>query len=159
MNKIFTGNDRAKELGFKNYRDFVIFLATKNGRKWNGKYTEENPLTARIDHGRWCADCECRESSFVEPSDNNFYLCAGCGNVKTKGDARTVVFPENKKEIEEELLKRELDVEIDSEMIDTQIILKPNLVKSKHIARSWKSSEGIKDLKKQHKQAKKVKNG
>ena len=37
MEKIFSGMDRAKELGFTTYRDYLTALGIKYGHRWNGK--------------------------------------------------------------------------------------------------------------------------
>lgn len=52
----------------------------------------DKPVVARIDHGRWIADCECNGAEYVDPGEPIFY-CLSCGNTEYQGHVRPVVFP------------------------------------------------------------------
>lgn len=55
-----------------------------------------DPVTARVDHGRWIADCECRGAEYVDPEEPMFW-CFSCQNLANGGKARPVKFPDGKK--------------------------------------------------------------
>lgn len=152
--KIFTGQDRARELGFDTYRNFMIKLAVNNSRPWKGEFTEDKPLYAYVDNGRWSVMCECGSGYYAEPTDSEFGYCPACGNAVVDGAARSIIFPEDREDIEKELLERELIIKIPLSKVDTQTMLMPGLVKPKYIDRSWKPGETIKMLQKEHKNAK-----
>lgn len=151
--KIFTGQDRARELGFDTYRNFMIKLAVNNGKPWKGEFTESNPLFAYVDNGRWSTMCECNSGYYVEPTDSEFGYCPVCGNAVVDGAARRIIFPEDKEDIEQELLERELISKIHPDKIDTQTILMPGLVRPKYIARNWQPGETVETLREEHKNA------
>lgn len=152
--KIFTGLDRARELGFDNYRNFMIKLAVNNGNPWKGEFTESNPLYAYVDNARWSVLCECSSPYYADPTDDKFGYCPVCGNAVLDGAARRMIFPADREDIEQELLERELDSKIHPDKITTQAMLMPGLVKPKYIDRSWKPGESVKDLQKEHKKVK-----
>lgn len=144
MDKIFSGNDKAKELGYKNYREMIAGLAARRGYVPGVEIGGTN-VFARIDFGRWIADCECGSANYVEPSDP-VYFCATCGNAANEGKLRGVTFPENRAEIEAELLKREVLINPKLKPIDRAINARgaiPGLV------RSWMPGETTQVLKSQ----------
>ena len=63
-------------------------------------------VAARINHGRWLADCPGCNSAFVMALDQPVYMCVECGNHANDGKWLAVTFPANRKAIEDELLKR-----------------------------------------------------
>jgi hypothetical protein len=65
---------------------------------------ESAPVKARIDFGRWIADCECNGAEYVDP-DEPVFLCLSCLNQAHGGRLRRVIFPpeEIRKRIEERL--------------------------------------------------------
>jgi hypothetical protein len=144
MEKIFSGNDKARELGFKSFREMTIGLAERKGLK-PGVETDKSRVYARVDFGRWIADCECGAANYVEPSDP-VYFCATCGNAASGGKWRGVVFPENRAEIEAELLKRDVLVNPKMKPIDGAINAKSVLP---GLARSWMPGETVELLKNQ----------
>lgn len=144
MDKIFSGNDKAKELGYKNYREMIAGLAARRGYVPGVEIGGTN-VFARIDFGRWIADCECGSANYVEPSDP-VYFCATCGNATSGGKLRGVVFPENRAEIEAELLERVVFVNPKLKPMDAAINARsavPGLV------RSWMPGETVQTLKMQ----------
>lgn len=108
MDKIFDGEDKAKELGYLNYVDMVLELASIKNKQISNEAIKNNPVYARIDFGRWLADCECGAANYISRSNLNFYYCVTCGNIMTNGKVRSVVMPDNFQEIEIELLRRKV---------------------------------------------------
>jgi hypothetical protein len=158
MQKIFSGNDRARELGFKNYREFVIKLSERIAFKWDGEtdLSSELALQAFVTGGRWAATCECGESYYVEPVDPIGYCYGGCGNANMGGRARAIVFPDDRLEIEEALLERELEgTQTAFDRLGTQSALKTNLLFPKILPRNW-DGESPEELRKQHTEMKKI---
>ena len=63
-------------------------------------------MNASVDFGRWLADCpDCNGAEYVDP-DEPVFFCLSCGNEDNNHQARPVVFPEDKKDIESDLLKQ-----------------------------------------------------
>lgn len=150
MDIIYTGNDKAIELGYTSYREMIIRLAERNGKPWHGEFSDSS-VYARIDFSRWIADCECGGASYVDMADDFFY-CSSCGNQAHDGKARHVIFPNegDRKKIEEELLKRKTKSRLglfgtDAAMNATGII-----------SRSWRPGESVETLKEQREQAEKI---
>lgn len=68
----------------------------------------EAPVLARINFGRWIADCECGGAEFIDPAAPVFF-CWSCLNAAHQGACRTVTVPQNFAEIEQTLLERPVD--------------------------------------------------
>ncbi len=91
MDKIYSGNDRAKEMGLRNYREFIAFLCKKSGEHWKGGVNTSEVLAVRafVDWGRWSWKCpDCENQMYAEPKDPVGF-CDQCGNVMLNGDARS----------------------------------------------------------------------
>lgn len=149
MDKIFTANDRARELGHKNHREFLSAFAARNRVPWSGQIDlNTTPLNAFVDGGRWLVRCECLECTLAEPHDPIHY-CPVCGNINHGGKARPVVFPDNRKEIEDELLKREWvgSPEIFDTFGTQTLGAFPAFVQHKYARREWKPGQSVKALK------------
>lgn len=150
MEKIFSGNDKANELGFKNFREMMRGLAARRGFVPGAEIGGEN-VFARVDFGRWIADCECGAANYVEPSDP-VYLCSTCGNAVSGGKWRRVKFPDNRSEIEAELMGRDVLVNLKLKPIDRAI----NAVSAlPGLARSWNPGETVELLRRQKEEGKK----
>jgi hypothetical protein len=71
--------------------------------------TADGPaVQARVNHGRWLADCptpHCRNACYVDPADPRF-LCVECVNPLAEGRWLPVEFPDDRDEIEAALLAR-----------------------------------------------------
>lgn len=118
--KIFTGNDRAQEMGYQTYRELQVYLLKSHyGIALPMKYNEDKPIHMHIDFGRMLAKCECGAAEYVQP-DDPYFFCKICHNATAGGLLRPVIFPDNLKEICEELLNRE--VQITSNAMPTQAI-------------------------------------
>lgn len=148
MDKIFSGKDKAQELGFKNFREMMTGLAERKGFK-PGLEMDKSRVYARVDFGRWIADCECGSANYVEPSDP-VYFCATCGNAASGGKLRGVTFPENRAEIEAELLRRDVLVNPKLKPIDRAINARSAVP---GLARSWMPGETVELLKRKRAEA------
>ena len=60
----------------------------------------QDSVPARINHGRWIVDCECRGAQLVYFSDLRTW-CPRCGNVASGGAWRQVAIPSNWRDIEQ----------------------------------------------------------
>lgn len=109
MQKIFSGDDRARELGFKSYREMVEAISKRINKPFNPRVEADTPLYAVVRDGRWLAECECGEFYYVSPSDPIGFCHGKCGNAFVDGKTRLIIFPENREEIEQALLERELE--------------------------------------------------
>lgn len=151
MSKIINGSDVANEKGFGSFREYMQKLPDRKPGipRWNGKILESDPVKARVDFGRWLADCECGGAEYVYPGDPIFF-CFSCGNKKQKGAARPVEFPDSitLSEIEFELLDRPIIETIG--MSPSTIALNSRPVMNS-LSRSWNPGETVEDLKKQKK--------
>jgi hypothetical protein len=117
----------------------IIDLSKKTGHPWNGEMTDKMPVAAWIDFSRWLASCECGSASYVTDKDKFFY-CPTCGNSNTQGKARAVIFPDNKKDIEAELLRR--NVRTSPGFYGTHAAISAKGI----LPRSWSPGETIQNL-------------
>jgi hypothetical protein len=99
-----TAKDKATEEKFKSVTERIIVLATRFNHKFVNDRVAGVPVNARIDWGRWIADCECGGAEYVDPNEPLFF-CMSCGNKITSGRARKVIFPKNIDEIETKTMK------------------------------------------------------
>lgn len=149
--KIFTAQDRAEELGFTSYfalLEKITGLKIENRETANGQ-----PVKARVDCGRWLADCECGGASYVDIGGN--FFCTSCQNKEHGGKLRRVVFPNNHKEIEAELLLR-YSPKV-AGMFGTQEAMNAALIEP-CIPRSWNAGESVTELKRQRADFEKYRN-
>lgn len=154
---IVNGKDLAITKGEKSFRDWVMKTAAERFRKnmirypFTGKIAERKTVKARVDFGRWVADCpDCNGCEYVDP-DDPFFFCLSCGNVTIEGYARLVIFPKDITGIEKELMNRPVNDLIGANEVDRALKAKsifPGL------SRSWNPGETVADLKKQLKEAK-----
>ena len=83
-------------------------MATDRGLEFSHSVTDTEPYEARIEHGRWLADCpNCRGAENVTADEPVMYCCS-CGNEHLEGQLAPVHFPEDKqrKKLERLLTKR-----------------------------------------------------
>ena len=151
MDKILCGSDVASALGAPSYREFVIRLSRESGKKFTGKMTNKLPVQARIDFGRWIADCECGGAEYVDPDDPVFF-CQSCGNAEVDGKLRKVIFPkpEERDLIEKAVLERAVEV-IPGLNAHNQALRAKSV---DGIPRSWRPGESVEQLREQHQVAK-----
>lgn len=100
---VVTARDIAIKNKYRSVREMVRATAARMGIKLSDELSE-NPVTARIDHGRWIADCECKGAEYVDP-DEPIFFCASCKNAADEGRLRSVKFPPaaTRKKIEKKL--------------------------------------------------------
>jgi hypothetical protein len=116
----------------RNGRGIVLVIGPVSG----------NPIHARIYQGQWIADCECNGASFVDPEDPRFF-CFSCGNRANNNNARPVIFPEDRTEIERLLLLRPVNDSAGLTDADRAGLARP-LVGA--LSRNWIPGETVKDL-------------
>lgn len=154
MDRIYNGADRAHELGFKTYRDFMTALSKRINLEWGGEVDEDpkHALKAFIVDGRWAAECECGESYYVDPSDPIGYCYGKCGNAVLDGKARKIIFPpeDERAMIETVLLERELEgVPTAISRLGTQAALARNIIHPKVLPRNW-DGQTVDELRREH---------
>jgi len=75
-------------------------LAAQHGHKIDARLVRAPAISARINHGRWIADCpDCAGAEYVDESEPIFF-CMSCGNLAVGGHFRRVKFPKDKAKIE-----------------------------------------------------------
>jgi len=99
-----TAKDQAIKEGHKKVKDRIISWAARSGHNYIDDRVAGIPVYARIDWGRWIADCECGGAEYVDHEEPLFF-CMSCGNSGTSGRARKVIFPKNREAIEIETMK------------------------------------------------------
>lgn len=149
MNKIVRASDIARAGHWATNNERVASLSRAIGKPWNGATNQDLPsVRARVDHGRWIADCECGGAEYVDP-DEPFFYCMSCGNHAVGGTGRPVIFPQGKLLIEIETAVLERGVE------DGDDPAKVFEARAKDgIARSWNPGESVETLRLQHQAAK-----
>lgn len=97
---VWASHQRGRQLPLPEFLD---------GYDFNETYRPEDvPMViAYINHGRWVADCPgwCGNALVVSQADP-YFICSECGSVENGGRWYLVVFPDEKNEIEEALLRR-----------------------------------------------------
>ncbi len=151
INRILTGSDKARELGHANLRAMLLALAQGRNLEVKEKVSPKK-VYARIDFGRWLADCECGGAGYVDPSDPVFF-CVVCGNVAVHGVWRQVEFPADREAIELEVLRRPVEEPANLSPVDTAIHSR-SLVPG--LSRSWRPGESVEQLAAQVRAALKV---
>lgn len=154
--KIFTGLDRAQELGFISYRLLMEKLASVLNHKpdWNA-VDSTRPLTAFVSHGRWGVTCECGESFYAEPTDPLAY-CPTCGNILIDGKVRPVAFPANRLVIEQALLERKMAGDPGTiRKLGTQVHMFGKLAYPEVLPRHW-DGQTVEELRAEHRKVREI---
>lgn len=89
--EVVTAKSVAKKDGLKTVFEWLAVAALRRGVRLE-KTICDAPVTARIDHGRWIADCECNGAEYVDPEEPIFF-CLSCLNREHGGKLRPVKFP------------------------------------------------------------------
>jgi len=107
-------------------------------------------VRARIDQGRWIADCECGGASFVDPDFQSF-MCFSCGNRENGGRARPVEFPADRAAIEAVILARPVNDMAGLTDTDRAGMARPMIIVDGKggLARNWLPGETVADLREQ----------
>lgn len=113
MDKIFTASDDAKRKRFASVTALVRGLSVQMAQRgqipfpWDGRTVTGEAVEAFVDHGRWLGQCDrCGNPEYVDP-ETPIFFCMRCGNGDSRA-ARPVKFPENRVEIEAQLLAIEM---------------------------------------------------
>lgn len=95
----------------RDVRDWILWMCEKSiaaGKircRWDGQSVQGDPIQAFVNSGRWLARCkECKTPIYVSWRISVLY-CPECSNGGSVS-AWPVEFPENRQEIEAELMKR-----------------------------------------------------
>jgi len=85
-------------------REYLSYYYQRNGLgEAPDSYTElGDSLYAYVSSGRWLVECPVCRTAAVADSVDPLFICPGCGD----GGWHEVVFPENKRDIEDTLLLR-----------------------------------------------------
>ncbi len=149
---IVNGKNLAMAKGEKSFRDWVLKQSSERFHKtmirypFTGKVAERKTINARVDFGRWMADCpDCNGCEYVDPGDP-FFFCLSCGNATLEGYARKVIFPKDMAAIEKELMNRPVN-----DMAGSNVVERAKSAKLIYpgLSRSWNSGESVADLKRQ----------
>ncbi len=89
--QIVTARSIARRDGCATALDWIRKALARRGTKLSGVVSGD-PVVARIDHGRWIADCECKGAEYVDP-DEPIFMCLSCQNASNRGLLRPVKFP------------------------------------------------------------------
>jgi hypothetical protein len=138
MDKILTASDK-----YGSFDGMMQMLAHKTRKRLPADRKAKGAgVVARVNLGRWIADCPCGGAEMVDP-DVPLFFCFSCGNLDNGGKYRPVNFPAWHKSIEAELLKRKA-VKVNS------------FIQPLHgeLPREWIPGEKVSDLKAQRKSAK-----
>jgi len=152
MEEILNGKHVAIAHKERSFRDWILHISAEKYQKniiqfpFTGNIAEKKTVNARVDFGRWMADCpDCNGCEYVDP-DDPFFFCLSCGNVMLEGYARKVIFPKNMTDIEAELIRRPVDDRIGANAVNKAMRSKPIYP---GLSRSWNPGESVADLKKQ----------
>lgn len=155
MSKLISAKHVAIREGFTDRREWIRSKSiglTENGmiaQGWQGE-VDGKAVNARIDFGRWLADCPfCGGAEYVDPDDPVFF-CLSCGMISNNAKALPVVFPANIDEIEAMLMKRPVKELPYGGVIERALYARPMIA---GLGRSWQPGETVADLKKQNKEA------
>lgn len=92
--EIITAKSIAQRDGCPSVLEWIKRAANRKGAAVMIEPIGEKAVTARIDHGRWIADCEdCNGAEYVDPGEPVFF-CISCLNRNHGGALRPVRFPE-----------------------------------------------------------------
>lgn len=152
MEKILDANDKAIDEGFADAMDRLINSHKRGGRingdfamwAWEGKTTENNPVSAFVERGRWIALCECGSAEWVAEGVPMF--CRNCGNANDEGAGRVVNFPANKNAIEAELMTRKIHTRGGRKPTEQVLMAVPDNL---NLGREWRPGETVEDLQRQ----------
>lgn len=96
--KITDLDDLARRLGHGDGAALTAVLARRNG--WARRPGVQGEVAARLEHGRWLADCPyCGGAELVSRRQGEFF-CLSCGMAENGGQAMRAVFPAAREEIE-----------------------------------------------------------
>jgi len=92
----------------KGHRQWFLLIADGRGFPVKNALTKDELIEARVDHGRWIANCpDCKGAECVT-LDDPVFMCLSCGNEAIGGKLRRVKFPNDQSTIEGLLTSRPL---------------------------------------------------
>ena len=104
MDTIWDAEDLARRMGAPDARALTRRIALRNGHLLREGMKGE--VAARLEHGRWIADCPfCNGAEVVSRQAREFF-CLTCGMVSNGGHPMRVIFPRERAEIERVLQAR-----------------------------------------------------
>lgn len=65
-----------------------------------GEAPDAPPAVARMNYGRWLADCDCGSAVLLFRCTAAWFWCPACGNATSSGKLRPVIWPENHAQID-----------------------------------------------------------
>lgn len=141
--RILDANDKAMEEGYQDAYERLRSMLNKYRIK--EKIGKVPPVSAIVNHGRWVAVCpDCEGVEYV--AEGVPFMCFSCGNEKYDHLLRSVTFPRNRKDIEEELLRREMSEGVGQTDTHRAMRRKP---KKSFLYHSWMPGESVEELKRQ----------
>lgn len=162
MDRIIRARDYAKREGARSVVERIARLSAQMAARrlldtpFAGGAPVGTPVLAEIGDGQWLARCECGGMEAVDEDEPIFY-CFNCGNHKTKGRPRPVVFPSKQKmvEIERLLLERPMRESGGANEMDRMLMQLPALMgmvdgRPVVMRRSWKPDESVDELRRQN---------
>ena len=141
---ILTAMDYARREKCRSVAERIEKLARRNGFKAPDGKTSGKAVQARVNRGRWIADCECGGAEAVSREEPVFF-CFSCGNEANKGKLRGVLFPEDANEVEKALLERKLKLGPGRDEIVKAMQAVPETYH-----REWAPGESAKDIRAQN---------
>lgn len=148
MNRLITAKDVARRDGYSTVTEFVLALMEKSIERgcfrvrWDGEHVGGAPAIAFVDFGRWLARCECGQHNYVDP-DEPIMFCVRCGNGNT-GLARPVIFPAERRMIEDVLLKRPvIENPAARNFVEAALLAKP---RHAILTRNWYPGQSVESL-------------
>jgi len=149
--KILTAQDAARSLGYTDASSrewlmshaHMLFVKKHVRFDCHGETMKRYSVHAKIDFGRWLADCPiCSRSNYVDPADPIFY-CFGCGN-QGSGCFVPVVFPVEIDQITALVLARPMIFdETDKDPVSRAINARPFYP---GLVRNWDVDQSVEDL-------------
>lgn len=151
--KMITARSVVGRLGYATHLAWIQTMSHQQRHRLDTPFTGRvsgQPVLARIDFGRWIADCECGGAEYVDLDERVFY-CFSCGNRAHGGNARPVTFPpeEDIVEIEKLLMDRPIEEGKGGNDIEKALLGQPLVGE---LSRSWDPDESIQDLIDQNKE-------
>lgn len=151
MDKILDANDYAK---CNNYLSLREMLKARNYQMFDTPFldtgTTGKSVTAFVSFGFWIARCECNGAEYVAPGEP--FYCQSCGNYENGGQPRPVIFPEDKQQIEDELLRRPIMHGTGRNIVErTQRQRAVIQTEKGWLSRTWLPEETLDDIKEQNK--------
>lgn len=149
--KILDANDYARANGFLSIHDM---LAARDYTRYDTPFKNVEPagapVRAFVSFGAWIASCECNGAEYVAPGEP--FYCQSCGNYQNGGIGRPVEFPDDRDDIERELLRRPVVFGTGRNEFE-RMQRQSAAISTEHgyMSRTWLLTETVAELKRQNK--------